>query len=66
MEHLSFIFFSSAKYCRQPIKLYDINESSASKKEKFRGLSAHLVVFRELIYLFTKYRKWGKHIYDFV
>ena len=36
------------------------------KKKKFRGFSTHFVVFRELICLFTKYKKWEKHIYDFV
>ena len=34
------------------------------KKKKFRGFSTHFVVFRELICLFTKYKKWEKHIYD--
>ena len=33
------------------------------KKEKFRGFSTHFVVFRELVRLFTKYKKWERHIY---
>ena len=36
------------------------------KKKKFRGFSTHFVVFRELIRLFTKCKKWERHIYDFV
>ena len=35
------------------------------KKEKFRGFSTYFVVFRELIRLFTKYKKWERHIHDF-
>ena len=34
------------------------------KKIKFRSFSSHFAVFRELICLFTKYKKWEKHIYD--
>ena len=33
------------------------------KKKKFRGFSTHFVVFRELVRLFTKYKKWERHIY---
>ena len=34
MEHLGFIFFHQQNIARQPIKLYDINEFSATKKGK--------------------------------
>ena len=35
-------------------------------KKKFRSFSNHFVVFRKSIRLFTKYKKWERHIYDFV
>ena len=35
------------------------------KKEKFRGFSTYFVVFRELIRLFTKYKKLERHIHYF-
>ena len=57
------LFFHQQNVLRQPNKLYDINEFSAIK---FRGFSTRFVVFRELICLFTKYKKWEKHIYDIV
>ena len=34
MEHIGLIFFHQQNIVRQPIKLYDINEFSATKKEK--------------------------------
>ena len=34
MEHLGFIFFDQQNIVRQPVKLHDINEFSATKKEK--------------------------------
>ena len=33
------------------------------KKKKFRGFSTHFVVLRELVCLFTKYKKLERHIY---
>ena len=33
------------------------------KKKKFRGFSTHFLVFRELVRVFRKYKKWERHIY---
>ena len=66
MEHLGFIFFSSAEYCKATHNFMILMNFQQLKKKRFRGFSTHFVVFRELICLFTKHKKWGKHIYDFV
>ena len=53
------LFFHQQNILRQPIKFYDI-EFSANNGKVF----THFVVFRELIRLFTKYKKAGKsHIW---
>ena len=33
------------------------------KKKEFRGFSTHFGVCRELVRLFTKYKKWQRRIY---
>ena len=59
MKHPGFIFFLSISFARPAIIIYDINEFSATQKEKVQRLFCSLcgiVSINSLIY-----KKWGRH-----
>ena len=65
MEHLDFIFFfHQQNVLRQPIKLYDINEFSATKKENVSRQFYSLCGIPRINLLIYKVQKMGKtHIW---